>query len=73
MIVFTAEDLEKYQNNKDWYNLEYLTHNIKCWQKHLKYYSNKNYKRKDKIELQMEQMDKALYQINFIQNLIDSY
>ena len=73
MIVFSAEDLDKYQTNKDWYNLEYLTHNKKCWEKHLKYYANKNYKRKDKIEQQMEQMDKAVYQINFIQNLIDSY
>ena len=72
MIVF-QDDLTKYLNDKEFYNLEYLTYNKKCWDRHFKYYAKKNYKRKDRLDHQLEQMDKSVHQMGLIQYLIDTY
>ena len=72
MILF-QDDLTKYQNDKEWYNLEYLCIHLECWKKHFNYYAKKNYKREDRKKEQIKRMDIAIRQINIIQYLIDTF
>ena len=70
MIVF-ENDLTKYINDQEWYNLEFLLFEKKCWMRFYNSYEKKNYKTPNKIEEKYKQMDMATNQIELINTLID--
>ena len=72
MIIF-EDNLTKYINDKDWYDLKFLNYNLKGWNRHLQLYEKKIYKtpaknaEKDKqIRLSKDQINK----INLIMDLL---
>ena len=69
MIIF-EDDLTKYRNDKEFYNLEYLEFQKSQWKKHYNYLLSKNFRSIKKIEFQSQQLTKARKQLDIIQNLI---
>ena len=69
MIIF-ENNLSKYIENDDWYDMKFLCLQLKGWIGHLECYEKKDYKRKEKIEEKKKQLRLATDQINKIRILI---
>jgi hypothetical protein len=72
MIVF-QDDLTKYKNDKEFYNIDYLNYNKKGWKSLYNFYSKKHYKTQKKNEYKFEMIEKALKQIYKIEYLIITF
>jgi hypothetical protein len=70
MIIF-ENDLTKYINDTEWYDMKFLCMNLKGWIKHLEVYEKRNYKRAEKIKEKEKQIKLASEQINKINILIN--
>lgn len=70
MIIF-ENNLTKYVNDTEWYNMHFLCYNLKGWIKHLEVYEKKNYKRQEKIKEKEKQIALATDQIHKIKILIE--
>lgn len=69
MIIF-EDDLTKYENDKEFYNLEYLKFQKTQWKNQYNYLLSKNFRSIKKIEFQNQQLTKARKQLKIIQKLI---
>ena len=49
MIIF-ENNLSKYINDPEWYDMKFLCLQLKGWIGHLECYEKKDYKRKEKID-----------------------
>lgn len=72
MIVF-QDDLTKYINDKDFYNIDYLNYNKNGWKSLYNFYNKKNYKTQKKNEYKFKMIEKALKQIYKIEYLINTF
>lgn len=71
MIVF-EDDLTKYLNDQEFYNLEYLLWNKKGWTKLYNSLLKKQYKTLKKQNSQIETLKKCVEQIDKINQLINA-
>lgn len=69
MIIF-EDNLNKYIEDSEWYNMQFLEWNLKGWNKHKKIYEKKNYKRTEKIAEAEKQVRLSQNQINKIKILM---
>ena len=70
MIIF-ENNLSKYINDPEWYDMKFLCLQLKGWIGHLECYEKKNYIRKEKIDEKNKQINLASEQINKIRILIN--
>jgi hypothetical protein len=71
MSKIFSEDLTKYINEKNFYNLSYLKSCKEDWISHYNYYIKKKCKNEDRINHREKRLNLSLEQINRIKYLID--
>jgi hypothetical protein len=71
MCIVFSNDLNKYINEKKFYNLSYLEHCKEDWISHYNYYTNKQCINQDRIDHRKKRLTMAVEQIDRIEHLID--
>ncbi len=72
MIYFT-EDLTKYLNDQDFYDIKFLQFEKKLWIRYLNSVLKKKYKTQQKINIQNAEIESANQQLKLIQTLIEAF
>lgn len=72
-MIYFNEDLSKYLNDKDFYDLKFLEHEKKLWIRYLDSWLKRNYKTDKKNNIKNAEIESANKQLKLIQILIDSF
>lgn len=72
-MIYFNEDLSKYLNDKDFYDLKFLEYEKKAWSHYLNSLLKRKYKTQKKINIQNQEIESANNQLKLIQILIDAF
>ena len=72
-MIYFNEDLTKYLNDKDFYDLEFLQHEKKLWIRYLDSWLKKKYRTNAKIKIQENEIESAHKQLKLIETLIEAF
>lgn len=72
-MIYFNEDLSKYLNDKDFYDLDFLEHEKKLWIRYLDSWLKKKYRTNTKKQIQENEIQSAQKQLKLIQILIDAF
>lgn len=71
--MYFNDDLTKYLNDPDFYDLEFLDHEKKLWIHYLDSVLKRKYKTEKKINIRNSEIESANKQLKLIQSLIDAF
>lgn len=72
-MIYFNQDLTKYLNDKDFYDIKFLEYEKKAWSAYLDSVLKRKYKTQKKINIQNSEIESANIQLKLIQSLIDAF
>lgn len=72
-MIYFSEDLTKYLNDQDFYDIKFLEYEKKLWIRYLDSVLKKKYKTQKKINIQNAEIESANQQLKLIQTLIEAF
>ena len=71
--MYFNDDLTKYLNDQDFYDIKFLEYEKKLWIRYLDSVLKKKYKTQKKINIQNAEIESANQQLKLIQTLIEAF
>lgn len=72
-MMYFNDDLTKYLNDQEFYDLKFLEHEKKLWIGYLDSVLKRKYKTEKKINIRNAEIESANKQLKLIQSLIDAF
>jgi len=72
-MIYFNEDLAKYLNDKEFYDLTFLEHEKKLWLGYLDSWLKRKFKTEKKTIIKNAEIESANKQLKLIQTLIDAF